>query len=163
SEGARARPYDGRPMASLSRNDVAHVARLARLQLTDEQIDTFTPQLAAILEHAADGAALAPADAPPTRHPAPRAGVLRPAELRGARRAPVPADQRPAARRAPRRRHPRRGARPGPSGRGRHVPGAARAGGGPVTGRPTAVGIAAAVRSGERSARSVVEEHLAAI
>ena len=32
-----------------------------------------------------------------------------------------------------------------------------------MTGRPTAVGIAAAVRSGERSARSVVEEHLAAI
>src|SRR5690606_7072794 len=98
------------------------------------------------------------------RHPRARGRRRGPrARRRAAHRAPVPADQRPAARRAPRRRHPRRGARPGPSGRGRHVPGAARAGGGPVTGRPTAVGIAAAVRSGERSARSVVEEHLAAI
>lgn len=71
-------------MASLSRNDVAHVARLARLQLTDEQIDTFTPQLAAILEHAADVEALELDDVPPTAHPFPLTNVLRPDEPRDA-------------------------------------------------------------------------------
>ena len=65
-------------MASLSREEVAHVAKLARLQLTDEQIDTFTPQLAAILAHAADVEALDLADVPPTSHPYPLANVWRP-------------------------------------------------------------------------------------
>jgi aspartyl-tRNA(Asn)/glutamyl-tRNA(Gln) amidotransferase subunit C len=65
-------------MASLSRDEVAHVAKLARLQLTDEQIDTFTPQLAAILEHAADVEALDLADVPPTSHPYPLKNVWRP-------------------------------------------------------------------------------------
>jgi aspartyl-tRNA(Asn)/glutamyl-tRNA(Gln) amidotransferase subunit C len=65
-------------MAQLSRDDVAHVARLARLQLTDEELDTFTPQLAAILEHAADVEALELADVPPTSHPYPLKNVLRP-------------------------------------------------------------------------------------
>jgi aspartyl-tRNA(Asn)/glutamyl-tRNA(Gln) amidotransferase subunit C len=65
-------------MASISRDDVAHVARLARLQLTDEQIDTFTPQLAAILGHAADVEALELDDVPPTAHPFPLKNVTRP-------------------------------------------------------------------------------------
>ncbi len=64
-------------MARLSRDDVAHVARLARLQLTDEELDTFTPQLAAVLDHAADVEALDLADVPPTSHPYPLANVLR--------------------------------------------------------------------------------------
>lgn len=53
------------------------MARLARLLLTDEEIDTFTPQLAAILEHAADVEALDLADVPPTAHPYPLANVTR--------------------------------------------------------------------------------------
>lgn len=65
-------------MTSLSRDEVAHVAKLARLQLTDEQLDVFTPQLAAILEHAADVEALDLGDVPPTAHPYPLANVLRP-------------------------------------------------------------------------------------
>lgn len=65
-------------MASLSRDEVAHVAKLARLQLTDEQIDTFTPQLAAILDHAADVEALDLGDVPPTSHPYPLVNVWRP-------------------------------------------------------------------------------------
>ncbi len=69
-------------MARLSRDEVAHVARLARLELTDEQLDTFTPQLAAILDHAADVEALDLADVPPTSHPYPLANVLRPDEVR---------------------------------------------------------------------------------
>ena len=69
-------------MASLSREEVAHVAKLARLQLTDEQLDTFTPQLAAILAHAADVEALDLADVPPTSHPYPLANVMRPDVVR---------------------------------------------------------------------------------
>ena len=64
-------------MATLSRDDVAHVAKLARLRLTDEELDTFTPQLAAILEHAADVEALDLADVEPTSHPYPLANVMR--------------------------------------------------------------------------------------
>lgn len=71
-------------MASLSRDEVAHVAKLARLQLTEEQIDTFTPQLAAILGHAADVEALELGDVPPTAHPYPLTNVLRPDVARDA-------------------------------------------------------------------------------
>jgi aspartyl-tRNA(Asn)/glutamyl-tRNA(Gln) amidotransferase subunit C len=71
-------------MAKLSRDDVAHVARLARLSLTDDELDTFTPQLAAILDHAADVEALDLADVPPTSHPYPLANVTRPDVARDA-------------------------------------------------------------------------------
>lgn len=64
-------------MASLSRDEVAHVAKLARLDLTEEQLDTFTPQLAAVLDHAADVEALELDDVPPTAHPFPLANVMR--------------------------------------------------------------------------------------
>jgi aspartyl-tRNA(Asn)/glutamyl-tRNA(Gln) amidotransferase subunit C len=64
-------------MAGISRDDVVHVARLARLDLTDEEVDRFTGQLAAVLEHAADVAALDTAGVAPTAHPLPLANVLR--------------------------------------------------------------------------------------
>jgi aspartyl-tRNA(Asn)/glutamyl-tRNA(Gln) amidotransferase subunit C len=66
----------------ISRDDVAHVARLARLELTDEELDTFTGQLAAVLEHAADVEALDVHDVPPTAHPYELANVLRADEVR---------------------------------------------------------------------------------
>jgi aspartyl-tRNA(Asn)/glutamyl-tRNA(Gln) amidotransferase subunit C len=62
----------------LSRDDVAKVALLARLELTDAELDTYTDQLAAIIDHAADVAALDLADVPPTAHPLPIENVLRP-------------------------------------------------------------------------------------
>ena len=65
-------------MPPISRDDVAHVARLARLQLTDEELDLFTGQLAAVLEHAGDVEALDVDDVPPTAHPFPLVNVLRP-------------------------------------------------------------------------------------
>jgi aspartyl-tRNA(Asn)/glutamyl-tRNA(Gln) amidotransferase subunit C len=61
----------------ISRDDVAHVARLARLELTEEELEQFTGQLGAVLEHAADIAALDTADVPPTAHPLPLVNVLR--------------------------------------------------------------------------------------
>jgi len=61
----------------ISRDDAAHVARLARLDLTDDELERFTGQLGAVLEHAADIAALDIADVPPTAHPLPLVNVLR--------------------------------------------------------------------------------------
>jgi aspartyl-tRNA(Asn)/glutamyl-tRNA(Gln) amidotransferase subunit C len=61
----------------LSTADVAHVARLARLDLSTEELDRFTEQLAAVLEHAADIAALDLAGVPETAHPLPLVNVLR--------------------------------------------------------------------------------------
>lgn len=68
----------GRP--PLSRDEVAHVAVLARLALTDEELDRFTRQLAQVLDHAADVAALDLEGVVPTAHPLPLANVLRPDE-----------------------------------------------------------------------------------
>jgi aspartyl-tRNA(Asn)/glutamyl-tRNA(Gln) amidotransferase subunit C len=61
----------------ISRLDVAHVARLARLSLTDDELERFTEQLGAILDHAADVAALDTTGVPPTAHPLPLRNVLR--------------------------------------------------------------------------------------
>ena len=63
--------------ASITRDDVAHVARLARLTLTDAELDVFTGQLAAVLDHARDVEALDVADIPPMSHPYPLVNVLR--------------------------------------------------------------------------------------
>ena len=62
----------------ITRDDVAHVARLARLDLSADELDTYTEQLAGILGHAADVAALSISDVPPTAHPLPLENVLRP-------------------------------------------------------------------------------------
>ena len=61
----------------LTRDDVAKVAHLARLELTDAELDTYTEQLAAVLDHADDVADLDLADVPPTAHPLPLVNVLR--------------------------------------------------------------------------------------
>ena len=63
--------------SSLTRADVEHVARLARLALTDEEIDALTTELGAILEHAAQVSALDTAGVPPTAHPLPLVNVFR--------------------------------------------------------------------------------------
>ncbi len=62
----------------ISRSEVAHVARLARLELTEDELDTFTDQLAAVLDHAADVEALDVAGVAPMTHPYPLRNVLRP-------------------------------------------------------------------------------------
>ena len=61
----------------ISRADEAHVAKLARLDVTDEELERFTEQLGAVLEHAADVAALDTEGVPPTAHPLPLVNVLR--------------------------------------------------------------------------------------
>jgi aspartyl-tRNA(Asn)/glutamyl-tRNA(Gln) amidotransferase subunit C len=58
--------------------DIDHVAKLARLQLTDEEKERLRDQLGAILEHAAKVGEVAAEDVPPTAHAIPSANVLRP-------------------------------------------------------------------------------------
>ena len=64
-------------MVPISRDEVAHVARLARLDVTDDELDRFAGQLAAVLAHAADLAALDTAGVPPTSRPYSLVNVLR--------------------------------------------------------------------------------------
>jgi aspartyl-tRNA(Asn)/glutamyl-tRNA(Gln) amidotransferase subunit C len=61
----------------ISPADVAHVARLARLDLTEEERERFAEQLGAVLDHAADVEALDTAGVLPTAHPLPLRNVLR--------------------------------------------------------------------------------------
>ncbi len=61
----------------LTRAAVAHVATLARLALSEEELDRMTADLAGILEHAQDVAALDTAGVAPTAHPLPLVNVLR--------------------------------------------------------------------------------------
>jgi aspartyl-tRNA(Asn)/glutamyl-tRNA(Gln) amidotransferase subunit C len=63
--------------SSLTRAEVEHVARLARLALTDEEVDALTTELGAILEHAAQVSALDTAGVPATAHPLPLVNVFR--------------------------------------------------------------------------------------
>ena len=66
----------------ISRADVEHVAKLARLALTDAEIEDLTAELGSILGHAADIEALALDDVPPTAHPLPLENVLRADDVR---------------------------------------------------------------------------------
>jgi aspartyl-tRNA(Asn)/glutamyl-tRNA(Gln) amidotransferase subunit C len=70
-------------MASpLRREDVAKVAKLARLILSDAELDTFTEQLGQVLEHAKDIEALDLANLVATAHPFGLVNVVRKDELR---------------------------------------------------------------------------------
>ena len=61
--------------------DIEHVARLARLDLTDEEKVRLRAQLGVILEHAAKVSEVAADDVPPTAYAIPRSNVLRPDEI----------------------------------------------------------------------------------
>jgi aspartyl-tRNA(Asn)/glutamyl-tRNA(Gln) amidotransferase subunit C len=67
----------GGTRAPLSREDVIHVAQLARLELTDEEVERFTAQLRTVLDHAADVASLDLAHLEPLSHPIALENVLR--------------------------------------------------------------------------------------
>ncbi len=66
----------------ITRDDVEHVAQLARLALTNEEIDSLTAELGVILDHAAQVSALDTHDVPPTAHPLPLVNVFRSDEPR---------------------------------------------------------------------------------
>jgi aspartyl-tRNA(Asn)/glutamyl-tRNA(Gln) amidotransferase subunit C len=61
----------------LTTDDVAHVARLARLNLTPGELERATAQLSGMLEHFADIDALDLADVEPMNQPYPLVNVMR--------------------------------------------------------------------------------------
>ena len=62
---------------ALSPEEVRHVARLARLALSDGEIDALTPELSSILGYAEQVGAVAAEDVVPTTHPFPLENVTR--------------------------------------------------------------------------------------
>ncbi|MFC0314193.1 Asp-tRNA(Asn)/Glu-tRNA(Gln) amidotransferase subunit GatC [Gordonia phosphorivorans] len=63
---------------TISRTEVAHLARLSRLALTDDELDQYATQLDSILGHVAQVAEVAADDVPPTAHPADLSHIVRP-------------------------------------------------------------------------------------
>jgi len=68
-------------MPPLTRQDVERIAELARLELTPEEVETFTPQLGQILEYVEQIAALDTSGVTATSH-----AISRPVEREDATR-----------------------------------------------------------------------------
>jgi len=64
-------------MSAITRAEVAHLARLARLDLAPEELDHYAEQLDVILQSVARVAEVAADDIPPTSHPVPLVNVVR--------------------------------------------------------------------------------------
>ncbi|MFA7323777.1 MAG: Asp-tRNA(Asn)/Glu-tRNA(Gln) amidotransferase subunit GatC [Candidatus Nanopelagicales bacterium] len=62
---------------TISRADVAHLGRLARLELTEQELDHYSTQLDVILHAVARISEVAADDIPPTSHPVPMENVYR--------------------------------------------------------------------------------------
>jgi aspartyl-tRNA(Asn)/glutamyl-tRNA(Gln) amidotransferase subunit C len=69
-------------MSALTRDDVAHLAELARIDATDDELDRLAGQLAQILDAVDRVGEVAAADVPPMSHPLPLTNVTRPDEPR---------------------------------------------------------------------------------
>jgi aspartyl-tRNA(Asn)/glutamyl-tRNA(Gln) amidotransferase subunit C len=67
---------------ALSPDEVRHVARLARLALTDAEVDALAPQLSAILGYAEQVSEVAADEVEPTTHPFALTDVVRADERR---------------------------------------------------------------------------------
>ncbi len=65
-------------MPEITREEVAHLARLSRLALDDHELDGLAAQLDVILGAVARVGQVAAADIPPTSHSVPLTNVLRP-------------------------------------------------------------------------------------
>jgi len=66
----------------IDRKQVLHVARLARLELSDEEVERMSGELSHILEHVEKIEALDLAGVPPTSHVVPMTNALRADEPR---------------------------------------------------------------------------------
>jgi aspartyl-tRNA(Asn)/glutamyl-tRNA(Gln) amidotransferase subunit C len=62
----------------IERDEVLHVARLARLALSDEEIEPMARELSQVLDHVAKMGELSLEDVPPTAHVVEMTGALRP-------------------------------------------------------------------------------------
>jgi aspartyl-tRNA(Asn)/glutamyl-tRNA(Gln) amidotransferase subunit C len=67
---------------AITREQVLHVARLARLDLSEDEVARLQEQLSAILEAVSKVSELELGDVPPTSHPLDLVNVLRPDEPR---------------------------------------------------------------------------------
>ncbi|GAA2558888.1 Asp-tRNA(Asn)/Glu-tRNA(Gln) amidotransferase subunit GatC [Mycolicibacterium diernhoferi] len=65
-------------MSQISRDEVAHLARLARLALTDGELDSFAGQLDAILAHVGQIQSVDVTGVEPTDNPLKSVNVTRP-------------------------------------------------------------------------------------
>ncbi len=65
-------------MSAITRAEVAHLARLARLELPEADLDHYAEQLDVILSAVATVSEVAADDVPPMSHPVPLVNVLRP-------------------------------------------------------------------------------------
>ena len=65
-------------MTAITPDEVAHLARLARLDLADDELAHLAGQLDVILTAVADVSQVATADVAPTSHPLPLTNVTRP-------------------------------------------------------------------------------------
>ena len=63
--------------AVLGRDEIAHLARLSRLALTEEELDRFAGQLGAVLDAVAQVGKAEVADVAPTTHAVPLTNVFR--------------------------------------------------------------------------------------
>jgi aspartyl-tRNA(Asn)/glutamyl-tRNA(Gln) amidotransferase subunit C len=68
--------------SGITRDEVAHLARLARLALDDDELDRLGGQLGAIVSAISRIGDLDTADVPPTSHALPLTNVTRPDEVR---------------------------------------------------------------------------------
>ncbi|TDD13737.1 Asp-tRNA(Asn)/Glu-tRNA(Gln) amidotransferase subunit GatC [Nonomuraea diastatica] len=69
-------------MSAITRDEVAHLARLSRLALTGNELDHYATQLDAIIEAVAKVAEVAAEDVPPSSHALPLTNVFRADEVR---------------------------------------------------------------------------------
>ncbi len=69
-------------MPGITREEVAHLARLSRLELKAEELDHFAEQLDVIIGAVARVSDVADEDVPPTSHPLPLTNVMRADEVR---------------------------------------------------------------------------------
>lgn len=65
------------PMPSIGRDDVARLADLARIQLTEEEIDRFAGEFDSIMDAVASVSEVASEDVPATSHPIALTNVFR--------------------------------------------------------------------------------------
>ena len=64
-------------MPDITREEVAHLADLARIDLSEAELDHLAPQLAVILDSIRSISEVAAEDIPPTSHPMPLTNVFR--------------------------------------------------------------------------------------
>ena len=68
-------------MSQISRDEVAHLAKLARLALTDDELDSYAGQLDAILTHVSQIQAVDVTGVEPTDNPLKAVNVTRPDQI----------------------------------------------------------------------------------